>query len=253
MINNRLVLNSDKTHLLVLTSAHRHRKNGNFGISLDTGNETVLPQDCEELLGATLSNNFLWNNHIRDGEKAVIKSLNTKNNALSKISSVADFKTRKMIAEGLIMSTVSYIIQVYGSCSGYLVSALQVQQNRAARYTTKLPFLTPTKVILAQCNWLSIKQLIVYHSLILLHKVMLHRKPEYIFSRLKFVDRESRTSDCLMLVENHRFKTVTASKSYLPRTIRDWNSLPLYIRTIESPVIFKNEVKLFVKDNIPIK
>ena len=98
MINNRLVLNSDKTHLLVLTSAHRHRKNGNFGISLDTGNETVLPQDCEELLGATLSNNFLWNNHIRDGEKAVIKSLNTKNNALSKISSVADFKTRKMIA-----------------------------------------------------------------------------------------------------------------------------------------------------------
>ena len=75
MRNNRLVLNSDKTHLLILTSAHRHRKFGDFGISLNTGNETILPQESEHLLGATLSNNFMWNLHLRDGEKSLLKTL----------------------------------------------------------------------------------------------------------------------------------------------------------------------------------
>ena len=88
MVNNGLVLNSDKTHLLVMTSAHRHRKSGDFGITLDTGNEIILPQESEKLLGATISNNFLWNSHLRDDDKSLLKSLTLKNNALSQISRI---------------------------------------------------------------------------------------------------------------------------------------------------------------------
>ena len=61
MANNLLVLNSDKTHLLVHTSPHRHRKFGNFGITLNTGSEIIQPQDSKQLLGATIANNFMWN------------------------------------------------------------------------------------------------------------------------------------------------------------------------------------------------
>ena len=186
-------------------------------------------------------------------EKSLLNSLNLKNNALSRISKIADFKTRKMIAGGLIMSTVSYIIQVYGSCSGYLLQALQVQQNFAARYTCKLPFFTPTQTLLNQCGWLSIRQLVAYHSLILLHKVIVNKTPQYIYSRLKFNERDSRTSDNMMLVENRRYKTATASRSFLPRTIKDWNKLPIDIRSTENHVFFKKQVKIFIKDNIPIK
>ena len=35
MLNNRLVLNSDKTHLLVLSSPHRHRKYDNFNVIIN--------------------------------------------------------------------------------------------------------------------------------------------------------------------------------------------------------------------------
>ena len=52
MASNRLVLNGDKTHLLVMASERQHLVNGNFGISLDTGDEVILPVDCEKLLGA---------------------------------------------------------------------------------------------------------------------------------------------------------------------------------------------------------
>ena len=34
---NKLVLNSSKTHLLIMASLQKHRKHGNFGVTLETG------------------------------------------------------------------------------------------------------------------------------------------------------------------------------------------------------------------------
>ena len=161
---------------MVLASAHKHRRYGNFGIELDTGSEAIQPNEFKVLPGATLSNNFLWNQHVRDGSKSVLSSLSKKNIALSKISQIASFKTRKNIGTSLIMPTLSYIIEVYGSCSEYLLNALQVQQNKAAKYITKLPYRTPTEVLLLQCNWMSVRQLSKYCSLILLHRIMMVAK-----------------------------------------------------------------------------
>ena len=135
---------------------------------------------------------------------------------------IADFKTRKMIATGLIMSTLVYIVQVYGSSSSYLINMLQIQQNAAARYVTKLSWYTPTKILLEQCGWLSVKQLIHYHSLLLFHKGMIENKPEFIKNNLRYQTRETRHT---FIQDKRRFKTGTAMKSFLPQTIADWNTL----------------------------
>ena len=253
MRNNKLVLNSDKTHLLIMASPNKHRKHGNFGITLNTGKERIEPIDSEILLGATLSNNFMWNQHIRDGEQAMIHTLNRKNTALKKISQTTDFKTRNMIGSGLVMSSLSYIIQVYGGCSNYLLNLLQVQQNNAARHITKLPWMTSTKVLLNQCNWLSVRQLVVYHSMILLHGVLLTQKPNYIFKKLGDIQRETRNTDSNSILDRRKFKTTTAQRSYIPRAISRWNSLPLEIREIRTKSSFKQELKKYTKENIPVK
>ena len=51
MSKNKLVLNSDKTHLLIMTSARNHKSHGNYGITLDTGTEIIEPGNEEKLLG----------------------------------------------------------------------------------------------------------------------------------------------------------------------------------------------------------
>ena len=66
-------------------------------------------------------------------------------------------QSRKIIAGNIIISTMAYVIQVYGGCSDYLLAALQVLQNRAARFITRLPL---TSALLKQCGWQSIKQLL---------------------------------------------------------------------------------------------
>ena len=85
-----------------------------------------------------------------------------------------------------------------------------------------------------------------------MHKALSIKQPEYIHKRLKTVERVSRTTDKLTLVER-RLKTVTACKSFLPRTINDWNSLPYDLRSVASPSDFKKQLKVYIKENVPVK
>ena len=258
MNQNKLVLNSDKTHLLVMASSQKHRKHGDFGITLNTGAEIVEPISHEKLLGANISNNFLWNLHIRDDDKSMFRSLTSKINALFKISQFASFKTRKLVASGLILSTLAYIVQAYGGCSGYLLAMLQVLQNKAARCVTRLPWHTPTTLLLAQCGWLSVKQLVMYHSLVLMFKTKMDKKPEYIYEHIgdnpgRHTRQEQDRVGSNLLRDVRNLKTGTANKSFIPRTVQDWNNLPVNLREASNLVLFKKELRAWISSSIPIK
>ena len=258
MSQNKLVLNSDKTHLIIMASSQKHRKHNNFGIILDTGTEIIEPISGEKLLGAKISNDFRWNLHIRDDEFSMFRSLTSKINALFKISNFANFKTRKMVATGLILSTLTYIIQVYGGCSGYLLATLQVLQNKAARCVTRLPWMTPTSTLLTQCGWLSIKQLIMYHSLVLIYKVKMDKKPDYIYQHIgdmqgRNTRQEAERVGNNLLRDVRNMEKETAKRTFIPRTIEDWNSLPVRLREINSITLFKKELKQWIRESIPVR
>ena len=57
MNKNKLILNSDKTHLLVMASERKHQIHDNFGLSLNTGTEVIEPQIEEKLLTIKLDQN----------------------------------------------------------------------------------------------------------------------------------------------------------------------------------------------------
>ena len=110
--------------------------------------------------------------------------MTSRNNALRKVSYLSKFKDRKMIANGLVMSLIVHLIQLYGGCSDYLIKFIQTLQNKAARVVTRLGWRTPTRTLLLQCGWLSVRQLVEYHSLVLMFKILQDRKPIYIYSQV---------------------------------------------------------------------
>jgi hypothetical protein len=97
MTSNKLKLNGDKTHLMVMMNNAARRHHPNFQVQLNTGQEIIEESKSERLLGAQISQNLKWYQHIRDDEKSLLKSLNARLNALKKVSHMASFKTRKMI------------------------------------------------------------------------------------------------------------------------------------------------------------
>ena len=95
MVANNLVLNSDKTHLLIIATPYQHKYYQDFGITLNTDTEIILPTYTEKLLGGCITNDFKFNEHLKDNEKSAFRSLTSRVNALAKISYISSFKTRK--------------------------------------------------------------------------------------------------------------------------------------------------------------
>ena len=75
---------------------------------------------------------------IHPNQNSVFRTLTSRVNALGKVCTVSSFKTRKSIADGIVMSKLIYLIQWWGGCSGYLLDFLQVLQNRAARMVARI-------------------------------------------------------------------------------------------------------------------
>ena len=98
------------------------------------------------------------------------------------MSQVADFKTRKLLANGLFMSKLVYLMPLWWGCDKFVIKALQIVQNKAARSVTKLGIFTPIRTLLKQCAWLSVNQSIFFHTVVLLYKTLQNQSPVYLLS-----------------------------------------------------------------------
>ena len=134
---HKLKLNGDKTHVMLLMSDAARRAQPDLSINLDTGLEIIPPSTSDKLLGGTIGQNLKFTDHIQNSEESMIKLLNKRLGALKKVSKTASFKSRKMIANGLIMSKLVYLIPLWSGCEHYLLNSLQIIQNKAARVVTK--------------------------------------------------------------------------------------------------------------------
>ena len=136
MGNSRLKLNDDKTHLLIMTTRQKHRQL-NLSIRINTPTEDIEPIKSEKLLGVFIQNDLKWNNYILHNEKSLIKQLSTRLNALRIISNVGSFKVWLMVANGIFCSKLIYQICLWGGTEDFLLDALQVVQNKAARFISR--------------------------------------------------------------------------------------------------------------------
>ena len=177
-----------------------------------------------------------------------MSSLTSRINALSKVCQYSNFMTRKMVANGIVMSYFMYLIPLYGGCSEYLLTALQTLQNRAARLVTKSSWSTSSSVMLSQLGWLNVWQLVVFHSLMLIFKAKQDKKPVYLHSQISAPFKvNTRLAVNNGIRDTRRTKSTLGKQSFIPRSIMQWNNLPMDIRSISSMPKFKSRLKSWVK------
>ena len=251
MAKNKLVLNTEKTHLLIMASRMQHRFHGDYGITLNTGSEVIQATTQERLLGAIISDDMEWNIHIRDHSQSLLKNLSTRLNALSKVCAIASFSTRKLVANGIFMSSIISLIQLWSGTSETMLTSLQVAQNRAARLVTKLPPLTSSEELLRQVGWLSVRQLSVYYSLTMVFNIKKSGKPLH-FAKMfgRSFPRETRYGSQNAIYIKGKVVSNLQRQNFTYRSAVLWNSLPGEIRIIETSSAFKQKLKEWVRENI---
>ena len=140
---------------------------------------------------------------------------------------------------------------MWGGCASGLKNSLQVMQNRAARLVTRCDWTTPVKNFLLQCGWLSVNQLIYYHSVLLVFIVKQSRVPKYLYTmhnswQYHYDTRLARGGFMGM----NRPRSELSKSSFRYRAASQFNQLPQYLRDMENCEKFKQEVKVWIKANV---
>ena len=253
MAANHLVINADKTHLVVMgtkkTAAKRNQ------VVLQAGPHTVVPTRSEKLLGANICEDLKWKEHLLSNDQSLVRQLTSRINGLSIVCSRATFRTRLQVANGIFISKLCYLIQLWGGSAYYLLNALQILQNRAARAVTRKSWFTPVRRLLADCKWLSVKQLVFFHSVLTTHKIVTTGAPLYLHNVMStshpLPTRQAAAGE-IRLAEGFSSNQGVLRDSFRYMGAHNYNSIPASIRSVKNMSTFKLKLKKWVATNIPI-
>ena len=165
---NKLKLNPEKTHMMLIGTKqgidsfqeHLRVKMGSAQIAENT-------DKCELLLGCTIQCDLKWNSQI----SMVSSKLSKRISALSNLQFIMPFKILKQIAEGVVNSILVYCLPLYGGSDTGQLRELQILQNKAARIVFRAPPSANRDDMFKKLKWMSVNQLVVYHSLILIFRI----------------------------------------------------------------------------------
>ena len=240
MLSNQLKLNADKTHILTLGTSQRLLQPGNkVTVVMD---EIVLqedPQHCETLLGCIIQSDLKWHKQISELQNKLKKRLA----GLAHIKFILPLRTRKIVSEGMFNSVLMYCLPLFGGCDVQEIKDLQILQNKAARIVTHSPFRANRERMYNELGWLTVRQLVIYHTLLTVYRVRQSKEPEYLSSVLC---NDSRLGK--IIIPN--IKLSLTQKSFTTRGACNWNTLPSRIRNQETLSSFKQEVKEWIRREV---
>ena len=95
------------------------------------------------------------------------------------------YETLKAISQGWFNSVLIYCLPLFWGCNESDLKDLQVLQNKIGRPVTKSIYDTRRYEIFEKLQWLTVKQQIVYHTVLTVHKIRQSDEPEFLASKLK--------------------------------------------------------------------
>ena len=239
MQSNRLKLNPEKTHVLLMGSQRRLSSiNETLKVKM---NDVVLMQstNSENLLGCSIQSNLKWQSQV----STLSSKLHRRLNVLSLLKHSCPFHIRKMIAEGIFNGVLMNCLPLYGGLDKSNIKKIQILQNKAARIVCQVPSFAHRSPLFKKLGWLTVNQLVTYHSLVVLQKIRLSREPEYLTGLLT---RESRNGR-IMVTNTH---LGLALNSFCYRGPNEWNNLPSFLRSETNIRTFKRELKTWILNNV---
>ena len=187
------------------------------------------------LLGGTLQNDITWQAQIETGEHAVLPKLRSKLGAIKHCCRKLPEKSRKLLITGLVISKMIYLLPIYGGTYRKYTKKLQVVLNNAARFVSGYGRRTSKDVLMRTCGWLDVEEMILYHSLLQMWRMIHLKVPLQVYK--KMIVKED-----LSIEEKHP-RIQNTSFSYRYRTIPKWNELSEETRNIGNISKFKKVVK----------
>ena len=237
--------------MIMATQGIRIRENlANRVSSIDVCGQKVENVRVGKALGLLISDDLTW----KDNTTKVVQNCSEKMRGLWKIMNLLRKDQRQVKAEAIILSRLTYCLELTPTGRKYDIERLQGVQSAAARWilqTRKRDWRLkqgPKKL-----GWLSICQRAAYMSILSAMKILQNKKPERLYETLTEC-REVVITRKIVDEKSFLKKKLTTRKSWSLRSLRWLENMPQALRDLDpTKKGTKIELKKWVRDQIPVR
>lgn len=231
---NLLTININKTNYMIF--AAKNKKIGNHK-PLQINNQTIKRVEAEKYLGLTLDNQLTWKPHIAKIKSKIMSLTGT----LRSIVQCFPRRVRFTIYNSLVKPHIDYLIEIWGSAAKTNLKQVQIAQNKLMKVLFNFDFLTNTNKMYKDTKILNVSQAYVYHTCILIRKIL----NKDIHTKICFTEKQQtmklRNANNLILRPP---RTNYGKKCILYEGAQLYNKLPKGVKDTKTTAQFKKVLKL---------
>ena len=241
LVANKLAINRSKTMIQELMIPQKRAKlAGDPPLLTETNpdgtTKLIRSEEQTRLLGGTLQDNMSWGAHLEWGEEALIPAARKKLGVLKHLGKSLPQKSRKMLADGYVLSKIRYLMAIWGGAPEKYLKMIQVLLNDTARFVLdKSTRRDSTSDLMRECGWLAAAEMVEYNSLTLLWRIVRKNCPRELAKQM--------TPDDDNRILTTRPRLLHTTTAFRWRAAYTWNLLPSDIRDNMSLPSFKTNLK----------
>ena len=244
--SNGLEVNAGKTTLTEYMTHQKHAKSRGIPPDLTVeelkGNRMVDTHITDSVytrfLGANLRNNLSWDSHLLSGKHAILPAVRKQLGAISSLRHCLSKRAKLQLANSFVVSKMLYISCLWGNTNNTQLMRVQVCLNAAARFVLNARKVTRQEELMSGCNWLNVKEMAEFTSLVQLWKVLRWQIPEYMVE--SFTIQEDDT------IWTEKPRLLLTAQAWRCRSANNWNNLPEFLRAEMRLKAFKLKLRRWI-------
>ena len=245
---NGMILNIDKTKVMLIASRQKRTVLGDTVLNLQYNDIDIKMTTSDKVLGIYVDNNLTWNNHFN----FLSKKLSTYMWLLSKIRTFLSIDHRVLFYNAYIKPHLDYCSLIWSNTSNVNINKITKLQRRSCKLILGQEYNGLIEA-LERLNMLSFDQSIFLSKAKLMYKIQNNLAPAYLNEMFLMRDITlNNTASNLRSVTNKNLLLPQAkcnlfkgSLSYSGVIV--WNSIPVSIKNSSSLTVFVKRCTIWMK------
>ncbi|XP_078025739.1 uncharacterized protein LOC144463847 [Epinephelus lanceolatus] len=244
MSTNFLMLNSDKTEVIVLGPKQLRDSLSDDIVSLD--GIALASSTTVRNFGVIFDQDLSFNSHLKQTSRTAFFHLRN----IAKIRPILTRKDAEKLVHAFVTSRLDYCNSLLSGSSSKSLKTLQLIQNAAARVLTGTKKQDHISPVLASLHWLPVKSRIEFKILLLTYKALNGQAPSYLRELIVpyYPTRTLRSENAGLLVVPKVSKSRSGARAFSYQAPLLWNHLPVTVREADTVSTFKTRLKTFLFD-----
>ena len=238
-LSNRMVVNPSKSASMLIATRQKRQRLIPSTLNLIYNNTPISQVTSHRILGVIIDHNLTWADHTEN----ISNRLSSHIYQLNTIKHFIDTGTKLIFYYAYIQPHIDYCSTLWGNCVESHLKRIFSLQKRALK-AIYLNFQPNSARLFDSSSIMPLSKRVTFNNCLFVHKILYGLAPSYLSHIVNRKTSPYVTHKLLLDIPRPEMDLFKSSFAY--SGAREWNNLPLSLRSISNPLNFKHALAGYI-------